>query len=449
MRAGQPVSLEPKTFDVLRYLLEHRDRLVTKEELLDSVWKDTFVTPNVLTRAVAQMRKALGDDAFEARYVETVAKRGYRFIAPVHVSQDPNASTPAIAAGNVSESEAVPVSAPPADPKRRRVTIAAAVLAAVALAATVLYTVRERGTSVALETATSPFAARRFTTESHSYSFPSISPDGRTVAYSSDATGSMEIYTSSFVAGSEEHALTSDGGHNMFAEWSPDGQWIAYHSRKKGGIWIVPSGGGTARQVVDFGSQPTWTPDGQSLVFSSDAGGMAAQSVLWTVRVDGTSRRQLTKLGAPRGGHSRPSVSPTGRLVTFAVSHGHLITEIWTASIDGSAKAKIGLGATPHFSPAGDAVFWVGRTMEGNDTLVRAAITADGVPIGEPQTIKTFTGTFVGDFSIARDGTSVFWFYQAPANLWSVDIPAHGMARAIPLTSDDVRNTSRGTRVAA
>ena len=45
------------------------------------MWKGTFVTPNVLTRAIAQLRKALGDDAFEARYVETVSKRGYRFIA--------------------------------------------------------------------------------------------------------------------------------------------------------------------------------------------------------------------------------------------------------------------------------------------------------------------------------------------------------------------------------
>ena len=84
-RGGQPISIEPKTFDVLRYLIEHRDRLVTKEELLDAAWKDTFVTPNVLTRAVAQLRKALGDDAFEARYIETVAKRGYRFIAPVSI----------------------------------------------------------------------------------------------------------------------------------------------------------------------------------------------------------------------------------------------------------------------------------------------------------------------------------------------------------------------------
>ena len=82
-RAGEAVPLEPKSFDVLRHLLENRDRLVTKDELLDAVWKDTFVTPNVLTRAVAQLRKGLGDDAFEARYIETVAKRGYRFIAPV------------------------------------------------------------------------------------------------------------------------------------------------------------------------------------------------------------------------------------------------------------------------------------------------------------------------------------------------------------------------------
>ncbi|MGE0443704.1 MAG: winged helix-turn-helix domain-containing protein [Vicinamibacterales bacterium] len=90
-RAGEPVALEPKTFDVLRHLLVHRDRLVTKDELLDSVWKDTFVTPNVLTRAVAQLRKALGDDAQEPRYLETVARRGYRFVATV---TEPGPSVP-------------------------------------------------------------------------------------------------------------------------------------------------------------------------------------------------------------------------------------------------------------------------------------------------------------------------------------------------------------------
>jgi DNA-binding winged helix-turn-helix (wHTH) protein len=76
LKDGQPVAVEPKTFDVLRFLIEHRDRVVMKEELLDAVWRDTFVTPNVLTRAIAQLRKAIGDDARESRYIETIATRG-------------------------------------------------------------------------------------------------------------------------------------------------------------------------------------------------------------------------------------------------------------------------------------------------------------------------------------------------------------------------------------
>src|SRR4029453_1340292 len=83
IRGDASIPLEPKAFDVLVHLIEHRDRVVTKEELLDAVWEGTFVTPNVLTRAVAQIRKALGDESQDARFIETVAKRGYRFIAPV------------------------------------------------------------------------------------------------------------------------------------------------------------------------------------------------------------------------------------------------------------------------------------------------------------------------------------------------------------------------------
>src|SRR5262245_47022017 len=82
-RGGITVDLEPKVFDVLRFLIARRDRLVTKEELLENVWSGTFVAPNALTRAVAQLRKALGDDADQPRYIETAAKRGYRFVAPV------------------------------------------------------------------------------------------------------------------------------------------------------------------------------------------------------------------------------------------------------------------------------------------------------------------------------------------------------------------------------
>jgi Tol biopolymer transport system component/DNA-binding winged helix-turn-helix (wHTH) protein len=434
LRSGQPVSLEPKSFEVLRYLLEHRDRLVTKEELLDAVWKDTFVTPNVLTRAIAQLRKALGDDAFEARYVETVAKRGYRFIAPLSARREP-------------APEPVVVPSPGAVSSTRPALPAAAVAVIAVLVAVIvgLAVVAFRDRAPAGVTASSPTPSlRRLTTGSHSYSFPSISPDGRTIAYSSDQTGAMEIYLSGLAPGSREIALTSDGGHNMYAAWSPDGQWIAYHSRRKGGIWIVPSGGGAARQVVDFGSQPSWTPDAERLVFTSDAGGMAAQSVLWSVDRNGEDRRQVTRLGAPRGGHSKPSVSPDGRLVAFTVSHGSISTEIWTAPLDGGTATKIGIGAGPRFSPDSRAVYWIGRTPEGsNDTLMRVAVDERGAPAGVPDTIESFPGSFAGGFSIARDSTAVLWLFRASANLWSVAVPQGDAAPSPPtaLTFDDVRNT--------
>ena len=108
LRGDSAIPLEPKAFDVLVYLIEHRDRVVTKDELLDAIWTGTFVTPNVLSRAVAQIRKALGDESQDARYIETVAKRGYRFIAPVTVvasAGEPAVPIPEIVAGSQRASQ--------------------------------------------------------------------------------------------------------------------------------------------------------------------------------------------------------------------------------------------------------------------------------------------------------------------------------------------------------
>src|SRR5215510_11480457 len=85
-REGAPLPLEPKAFEALVFLIEHRDRVVEKNELMDAVWKETFVTPNALTRVIAHLRRTLGDDAKEAKYIETVKTRGYRFIAEVEVN---------------------------------------------------------------------------------------------------------------------------------------------------------------------------------------------------------------------------------------------------------------------------------------------------------------------------------------------------------------------------
>ena len=80
-RDGQPVPLAPKPFAVLCALTRRPARLVTKNELLDAVWGHRFVTESVLKSAISEVRAALGDDPKQPRYIETVSRRGYRFIA--------------------------------------------------------------------------------------------------------------------------------------------------------------------------------------------------------------------------------------------------------------------------------------------------------------------------------------------------------------------------------
>jgi DNA-binding response OmpR family regulator len=88
--ASRPVVLEPKVFDVLVYLLEHRDRMVTKEELLEHCWAGTFVSEAALTQCLAKVRKAVEPEPAGSPVIQTRYGRGYRFVAPVTVlSPDP------------------------------------------------------------------------------------------------------------------------------------------------------------------------------------------------------------------------------------------------------------------------------------------------------------------------------------------------------------------------
>ena len=82
-RAGEPVALAPKPFGVLCALARRPGMLVTKDALLDDVWGHRFVTESVLKSAISELRAALDDDPKEPRYIETVSRRGYRFIAGV------------------------------------------------------------------------------------------------------------------------------------------------------------------------------------------------------------------------------------------------------------------------------------------------------------------------------------------------------------------------------
>ena len=81
--AGRPVEVEPQVFGVLTHLLAHRDRVVTKEELLDAVWGNRFVSESALTTRIKQARQAVGDDGQAQRVIRTVHGRGYRMVAAV------------------------------------------------------------------------------------------------------------------------------------------------------------------------------------------------------------------------------------------------------------------------------------------------------------------------------------------------------------------------------
>src|SRR5215470_1812008 len=91
---AKPIQLRPKAYAVLKYLLERPNALVTKQQLLDDVWRETFVTNAVLKDTISQLREALRDDAKAPRFIETAHRRGYRFIAEVTEPPRPSESLP-------------------------------------------------------------------------------------------------------------------------------------------------------------------------------------------------------------------------------------------------------------------------------------------------------------------------------------------------------------------
>src|SRR5262245_21982422 len=107
MRDADVIQLSPKIIDLLLYLVARQPALVSKEDLFKALWPDVAVTDNALTQAVSELRQALGDDPSKPAYIQTVARRGYRFIAPVTTVAAASASAFA-ASGVVAASAAVP-----------------------------------------------------------------------------------------------------------------------------------------------------------------------------------------------------------------------------------------------------------------------------------------------------------------------------------------------------
>jgi DNA-binding winged helix-turn-helix (wHTH) protein len=119
LRGNTASSLPSRAFDALVYLIERRDRLVQKNELIDAIWSDVVVTDDSLTHAVSVVRRALADERAHPRYIETVPRRGYRFIAAVRTDEVEGKVEPTAGEPDALQTTA-PVAAPlPPSPRSR------------------------------------------------------------------------------------------------------------------------------------------------------------------------------------------------------------------------------------------------------------------------------------------------------------------------------------------
>jgi Tol biopolymer transport system component/DNA-binding winged helix-turn-helix (wHTH) protein len=442
-RAGQRLALEPKAVTLLLHLLAHRDRVVTKGELTELLWKDTFVTPNALTRLVAQLRRELGDVASEPRFIQTVHRRGYRFVGPVRESHERPGALPAVTATPVVPS-----------PKRRGVLIAAAaILATLAVSAVVF---RARIERPERESAFASAAPRQVTASLGFDTDPAIAPDGRLLAWSSDQSGHAELYVRRLDADGNARQVTADGMQNVEPAWSPDGRWIAYHSRSRRGIWVIPAAGGTPRRLAAFGSRPAWSPDGTRVAFGAHARVMAARTQIWTVAPDGSGLAPLTTAAHPDGVHQTPVWSPDGRHLAFqAGTPGH--TTIWIQRLaDGRLTRVRDAHVVPAiaFGSSGDVLMWAEGSRASFGRVWRQGLDLAGGRLAGKASVDETTGPLpVQCLTIAGDRIA-YVPVRLETNLWTLPLGRDGRpGTPRPLTRTTYRNTfpvfsPDGTRIA-
>ncbi len=440
-RAGVPLSLEPKAFNLLVLMVQRPGHLFTKQEIFEALWADTAVTDHALTRVVAQLRRVLGDEAGAARYLETVPTRGYRWIKEVERQEveRPKASESAVAPvdGSVSRREG----GHEAPSRAKAPGLAAAFVLGLAALGFLAWAEGRQPTSAAREpviTSLDPRWPVQVTTHSGLDMHPALSPQGDAIAFVSDRTGAFEIHVRGLGGGSSETPLTSDGGQNVQPAWSPDGRSIAYHSLGHGGIWVIAARGGPPRQITTVGARPAWSPDGRRIAYQSDEhgdvapNGYSAQagSTIWVVDADGANARAVTATVKPVGGHSSPSWSHDGRFIVFSVFDGLPDNGIWVVATDTGDVSPLDRGHSlydPVFAKDDSSVYAAGADA----FLVQLPFDTKTGRLRAPRTMIPIPGVpGVRGLSLSADGTRLaFAGLALDSQIWSLSIAADGSAR--------------------
>jgi Tol biopolymer transport system component/DNA-binding winged helix-turn-helix (wHTH) protein len=361
-RGGEAVPLPPKVFETLLVLVANSGRVLGKDELLSALWPDSFVEESNLAQNISQLRKALGEGAAGAQFIETVPKRGYRFTAQVRlVGEEAQVSTPARhaegrdafaplaeerrepdaasgnghaaaeadereanggATANGARAAARPQNLTGPHGLRRRPLLALLVVAAVAAGAALYLMILRRQAARHADAAFRPMNISRLTSSGRARQ-PALSPDSRHVAYVMDEAGKQSLWVRQVATASNVMVVDPAEVSYRGLTFSPDSNFIYYvvvdEERGFGVLYQIPLLGGTPRKVMErVGSPVAFSPDGRQMAFVR---GNPAQreTMLLVANADGTAERKLVTRAQPEFlSRQGPSWSPDGRLIACA-----------------------------------------------------------------------------------------------------------------------------------
>jgi Tol biopolymer transport system component/DNA-binding winged helix-turn-helix (wHTH) protein len=431
-RGGVTVPLTPKAIDLLFALVEQPGRLLDKETLLSTVWPDTFVEENNLADNIFKLRRVLGDGENGPRFIETVPKRGYRFVADVRavgaltehgpeLRQQVVAESPRQADGSDGQ---MPL---PASNTRRLVTVPWMVAGAMMLLVVALGLDR-RGTPETPRI----LRAELLPPENASFGDIAVSPDGKWLAFTA-ATGSrVQLWLRSLEGNKVNRLEGTDGASHPF--WSPDSRFVGFFASGK--LKKVELGGGLPVTLcqASAGTGGTWNREGVIL--------FTVLGVPQISRVLASSGMPEVVLRADPGQTDlhEPFFLPDGRRFLYlAMSGAKDLRGIYVGSLDGKLRQRV----LEHDS---NAIFVAGPASDlnrgyvlfGRDGgLVAQAFDAGTLRIsGEAVSIADRLGTVLGanisyfrrNFSASANGLLIYDAHadrQRSQMLW---VDRHGKA---------------------
>lgn len=393
-RAGEEQSLDPRMMEVLTCLADRCGKVVRREELLDRVWRDVIVSENTISSVVARLRKILGDDWQNPRFIETISKSGYRLVAPVGADEAPPRLSLVREGGEPVEPRGPQQSN--AKVSRHGVARLAIGFGGVALAAGVWFS------GLILQEPARFLESRPLLTLPGQEHGAVLSPNGIHVAFAwqAEADEQPDVYVQR-VGDPNPIQFTQAPGPEGFPTWSPDGLELAYAAANPQTLecayYRKPLIGGQRIRLAACGMGVRgldWASDGSALIISENPS-PTAPAQLYRVALDGSGKESLLEPAAAGRGDWDPEVSPDGGSVAFRRWRPTRGADLFVLPLGEGTAIQLTSDAAAHVRGVTwdrngkDILFSSNR--DGRYRLWRVAATG-GEPVREPISDHTMAG---------------------------------------------------------